>query len=235
MRILFIHGFGGEGGGPLEAAMEEEAKSAGHHFTVIRWASGRIANAVRTTFSQGAAEVLADLNPFRSAVRVLIHSQSKAGDYWNTALANVTNASLNLVGTVRALERRKEPFSVISFSLGARVLLMGLQHLKEPPQNLCRAVFAGAAVSTQAFRVIPNSFRANRTLVNVYSESDQVLSQLFAYIHGLEDPAGIKPLRERGFTNVKVVCGHLSYKTLSGQLVQIASEGKRANKRSLIL
>lgn len=233
MRVLFIHGLGGQGGGPIETALAEAISFTRHDLTVIRWGSGKLATGIKRTLMHGAAEVLAEPNPMRAAVRFLVHCQERAGDSWDTALANVHGASLRLVGTIRELERRHEPFSTIGFSLGARVLLMGLQHLGGPPPNMRRAVFAGAAVSVSAFRMIPAAFRTGHRLVNVYSRSDELLRQVYPRMHGLEHAAGGKPLREKGIQNLKVDCGHLSYGGLAAKLIEIACEPKKRGPVSL--
>jgi hypothetical protein len=223
VKILYIHGLGGQAGGALERALAEAGPVAGHEVITIRWGSGEFRNMIVETLGTAALEALADPNPIRGAARFAGALYTGAQGHWESALGEVTQAALKTVGLARELDARDVPFSIVGFSLGGRALLTSLLQLREPPAALHKIVFCGAAVSASAFGAVPEAFLKSGSIVNVHSAADEVLNWAFPFAHGREDAAGRGALGIEGITNVPVDAGHLSYDSLAETLVYIAT------------
>lgn len=225
MKVLFVHGFGGEGGGRMEKALHERFEESGHTLVPFRWKAGNLTTMTLQTGGHVLLEALSDINPIRAAARVLYTASQDVGAQWDSALANVAAAHVALRGTLRNLGKAKEPFAIIAFSLGARVVILALHSMKKTPHALRRVVFAGAAVSCAAFDMLPLDLRDGKParVVNVYSDADHILKGLYAVLqNGGHDAAGVNAVKSRGVTNVKVDTGHLTYPSLAEELRDLA-------------
>ena len=225
MKVLFVHGFGGENGGRMEDSLRECFRMSKHSFIPFRWKAGNLRSMMLQTGGDILAEALSEINPLRATARV-IHTMSQgASTHWDSALANITSAHLALRAKLGTLAKAKEPFAVIAFSLGARGTLLALHTMRENPQTLRRVVFAGAAVPSTAFDMIPLSLRTTKParIINVYSDADRVLQGLYAVLHsdGYE-AAGINAVKSQGVANIKVDAGHLTYPKFAEQLCDLA-------------
>ena len=227
MKVLFVHGFGGEDGGKMEHALAECAATSEHTVLPFRWRSGNLKLMLGEGFGNILGETLSNVNPLRVSARVLLAIQQSAQTHWDNALAHITIANLTLLGSIRRFIKLDEDFSIIAFSLGARVTLMALQSLRDDPQPLRYVIFAGAAVSRAAFGLIPTTLRVPRgdRVINVYSDEDYVLRDIYPLIHGCGDAAGINPVLSEGVKNLHVDVGHLSYPMLARLLFDLAVGG----------
>jgi len=221
VRIIYVHGLGGEGGGKLETAVQDAARTAGHEFEVLRWGSGDFNKDAGDIASQVLKEFTTDLlwAPVRSVATLAREATGK----WERALAATPDASLALSNRMRQLDKKRERFTAIGYSLGGRVMLMALSRIGKPPSRMHRAVFTGAAVSVDAFATIGRVRSKPGRVVNVYSLSDDVLKIPAWVVHGLNDPAGRNPIEFDGIENVEVDAGHLGYDKLSDKLVCLAT------------
>jgi pimeloyl-ACP methyl ester carboxylesterase len=224
MRVLFIHGFGGEDGGAMEQALAQYATTSGHRLHPFRWKSGNLQSMMTGSLKDIVREALSDVNPLRVSARILLAIQEHAGGHWENALVHILEAHLALLMTIRQYGKSQEPFSIIAFSLGARVTLLALQKIKRDLQSLKRVVFAGAAAPRSAFGLIPQALRCNHPdrVINIYSDGDYVLRGIYPFVHGCGDCAGIKPVKEVGVKNIRVDSGHLSYPELAHLLLNCA-------------
>ena len=172
------------------------------------------------------AEALSEVNPLRAAVRVILSMSRGVSTHWDNALANITSAHLTLRAKLGALAKTEEPFAVIAFSLGVRATLLALHTMRESPQTLQRIVFAGAAVPSSAFDMIPLSLRTTKPvrIINVYSDADHVLQGLYAVLQNEgRNAAGINAVKIQGVMNIKVDAGHLTYPKFAEKLRDLAT------------
>lgn len=225
MKILFVHGFGGENGGRMEDALRESFRTSRHSVIPFRWKSGDLRSMTLQTGGDVLAEALSEVNPLRAAARVIHTMSQRVNTHWDSALANITSAHLTLRAKLGALAKTKEPFAVVAFSLGARVTLLALHTMRESTQTLQRIVFAGAAVPSPAFDMIPLSLRTTKParIINVYSDTDHVLQGLYAVLQdGGQNAAGINAVKIQGVTNIKIDTGHLTYPQFAERLRNLA-------------
>ena len=224
MQVLLVHGFGGEDGGRMEQALGECAATSGHSLRPFRWRSGNLTSMMTGSLIDIFTDALSDANPLRVSARVLLAIQQNARVHWENALVHITEANLALLGIIRQLVRGREDFSIIAFSLGARVTLLTLQKMRDGTPSLRRVVFAGAAVPRSAFGLIPDAVRTPHgdRVINVYSDDDYVLSGIYPFVHGCRDCAGAKPVEEKGVKNVRVGSSHLSYSQFAHLLFDYA-------------
>lgn len=223
MTILYVHGLGGGNGGRMEEALRAAAAEAGHRLRPLRWPTGELAEMVTATASDVALEVLTERNPWRAVMRVILALERRERHHWDEGLVAITSATLRAAASLKALGRCGEDFSAIAFSLGCRVLLLGLRSVKEPPPRLRRVVFAGAASSRSAFKALPARLVRDGRVVNVYSTEDGVLKWLYEEVQQSGDPAGLGPVEIEGVRNVCVETGHLSYPGLAKELLELAT------------
>ena len=225
MKVLFVHGFGGEDGGRMEEALRESFIASKHRLVPFRWKAGNFRSLMLQTGGHVLLEALSEVNPLRAAARALHSVSQDASEHWDSALANVASAHVALRGTLNDLSKAKEPFAVIAFSLGARVTILALHSMKESPRALRRVVFAGAAVPHTAFDMLPSDLQTANPprILNVYSDADHVLQGLYPVLQGGgRKAAGINPVKSQGVTNVKVDAGHLTYPQFAEQLRDLA-------------
>ena len=210
----------------MEDALRESFRTSEHSIIPFRWKSGNLKSMTLQTGGNVFAEALSEGNPLRAAVRV-IHAMSRGvSTHWDNALSNVTFAHLALRAKLGALAKTEEPFAVIAFSLGARVTLLALHTMRESPQTLQRIVFAGAAVPSSAFDMIPLSLRTTKParIINVHSDADHVLQGLYAVLQNEgRNAAGINAVKIQGVTNIKVDAGHLTYPKFAEKLRDLAT------------
>ncbi len=225
MNVLFVHGFGGESRGRMEDALRESFGTSKHSLIPFRWKAGNLRSMALQTGGDMLAEALSEGNPLRAAARVILTMSQRVNTHWDSALANITSAHLALRAKLGALAKTKEPFAVIAFSLGARVTLLALHSMRESPQTLQRIVFAGAAVPSTAFDMIPPSLRTTKParIINVYSDADHVLQGLYAVLQdGGRNAAGINVVKTQGVKNIKIDTGHLTYPQFAERLRDLA-------------
>ena len=210
----------------MEDALRESFGTSKHSLIPFRWKAGSLRAMTLQTGWDVLAETLSEVNPLRAAARV-IHTMSRGvSTHWDNALANITSAHLALRAKLGALTKTEEPFAVIAFSLGARVTLLALHTMRESPQTLQRIVFAGAAVPSTAFDMIPPSLRTPKParIINVYSDADHVLQGLYAALQDEgRNAAGINAVKIQGVTNIKVDAGHLTYPKFAENLRDLAT------------
>lgn len=209
----------------MEDALRESFRTSKHSIIPFRWKSGNLKSMTLQTGGNVFAEALSEVNPLRAAVRVIHAMSQDVSTHWDNALANLTSAHLALRAKLGALTKTEEPFAVIAFSLGARVTLLAIHTMRESPQTLQRIVFAGAAVPSTAFDMIPPSLRTTKParIINIYSDADHVLQGLYAVLQdGGRNAAGINAVKTQGVTNIKIDTGHLTYPQLAERLRDLA-------------
>ncbi len=232
MKLVFVHGLGGEDGGPLERNLFEYADRESCELLTIRWAAGNFKKIAGGDLWDLAQEAVTEHHPWRFAIRVIVRVQQEAHQHWDSALGNATRATQKLVGVIKFLAGSGEEFSVVGFSLGGRVLMSALQVIGDPGAQMRRAVFAAAAVSSSNFARLQPALLSGGRIVNVYSDDDEVLASLYPIVHGLDGAAGTGPVLVSGGENVKVAAGHLSYAKLGRKFVALATAP--AQQRSLL-
>ena len=209
----------------MEDALRESFKVSPHSLIPFRWKAGNLRSMTLQTGRDALAEAISEVNPLRVAARVIHTMSQRVNTHWDNALANITSAHLALRAKLGALAKTKEPFAVIAFSLGARVTLLALHAMRESPQTLQRIVFAGAAVPSTAFDMIPLSLRTTKPvrIINVYSDADHVLQGLYAVLQdGGRNAAGINAVKIQGVANIKIDTGHLTYPQFADRLRDLA-------------
>ncbi len=223
MKVVFVHGLGGEDGGRLERSLLDCVQGGCHDVVPIRWASGNLKKIAGGALWNMAKEAMTEHNPWRLAIRVIVAIQQEGHQSYDSALANATHASQRVMGLMKFLAKSDQEFSVIGFSLGGRILMSALRTMGDPGIKMRRAVFAAAAVSSSSFAHLVPTLLCDGRIVNVHSDGDDVLASLYPLVHGLDGAAGTQAVAVPGVENFKVDAGHLSYGKLAERLMQLAT------------
>ncbi|RMD64122.1 DUF726 domain-containing protein [Candidatus Parcubacteria bacterium] len=170
-------------------------------------------------------EVLSDNNVLRGIGRALRTVTRDTQWQWDSALAGTSSAMLLLDRMMRRHEKSGQPFSVMGFSLGVKVVIDALSRVRKPFAHLERVVLVGAAVPARAYERLPDWLLArNKGVVHVWSRNDLVLESLYPLVHGPHPAAGKCPVGIPRVVNVQVDVGHGGYERIADHLVCLATE-----------
>lgn len=227
-EVLYVHGLGGAGGGPLERALLAAAPLLGVSVDVLRWRSGDLAvdgpALARERFQRLVSEAIFSGSLRRAAAGALSGALGDACSYWESALAASRDAERRLYARLLGRARGSRPVALLAFSLGVAVAVRALAAL--PPlalRGLHRVVLAGGALPATELGLLPERLRGSGRVVNVYSTEDAVLGGAWPLVSLSLDAAGRTAVRVSGVRNVCVPVGHGSYASLALPLLALAA------------
>ncbi len=226
MDVLYIHGFGGSKGGPLEEALSCAVdRRPDVHLGTFRWPSGDLRAAAIVITLKNLPAILMPTGPCPlNTYWTFSKTLKDATRHWQEATAASEDAAERLLGLLEHRARAGLQLSIIAFSLGTRVLLEGLTRMSPKALGVVRrAVFAGGALPWAAIEKLPLALQSNDQLINVYSKNDLVLKTLYPLVNKTGGAAGLRPVPYPGIRNVELSTGHRGYSRFADNLLDLAA------------
>jgi hypothetical protein len=225
VNVLYVHGFGGARGS-VERALADCARGSDHYLMPVHWPSGDLREMRARAVVEVARRVAEKKSLPRGLVDAALQGTRQASQAWAQAVANVPAGAAQLATQIEAAHATGRPTSILSFSLGCRVVLYAIAAGVIAPGGVQRIVFAGSAAPVPTFDAIPALISSGTRIVHVFSRRDAILDRLYPFGRDKTTPSGRSALDVEGVENLEVDVGHRGYASIASKLWDLATNAR---------
>jgi hypothetical protein len=219
MNVLFVHGVVAQQGGAMERAVRAACESQRDQLIVLRWPSGDLRKLAGRSVGKVAAELAVDPS-WRGLSHAVTEFLTDTFGDWASAQVALLETRAKLSAAIRALEKRREPYNIMAFSLGCELAATTLCIAPQKLEYLESAMFVAAAMDPGRYSNLQKCPALDDVdFINVWSSADSVLSRLFPVVAQVPDAAGTAPVLVPRVRDREVDSGHLNYGAVAEQLL----------------